>query len=340
MTSDLSGARQAIQNAREALRNGDKGTARHWAELAASLAPELEEPWLVLAAVASPRASIAYLNEALKINPNSRRARAGVQWANERLRTELEKPKQTQLLQPLPPPATTAGKARIARRSSFPSVLLTIVILVVGWAALSGGSSPAFAFIHSNIGVPTASQEPSWSDADIVKPTYTLTPTATFTPTPTFTLTPTPTPTFPPTDTPLPTYTPYPQPTYAPPQGVPHNGERWIDVNLSTQRVYAFEGDIIVNSFIVSTGTWRYPTVTGQYNIYVKYRYADMRGPGYFLPDVPYTMYYYTDYALHGTYWHNNFGTPMSHGCINLTIADAGWLFNWASVSTLVNIHY
>jgi lipoprotein-anchoring transpeptidase ErfK/SrfK len=104
--------------------------------------------------------------------------------------------------------------------------------------------------------------------------------------------------------------------------------------------VYAYEGNTVVNSFLVSTGTWLHPTITGQYKIYVKYLYADMTGPGYYLPDVPYTMYFYSGYALHGTYWHSNFGVPMSHGCVNLSIPDAGWLFNWASVGTLVNIHY
>ena len=66
-----------------------------------------------------------------------------------------------------------------------------------------------------------------------------------------------------------------------------------------------------------------------------------MAGPGYYLPDVPYVMYFYESYGLHGTYWHHNFGTPMSHGCINFTIADAGWLFdNWITFGTVVNIHY
>lgn len=118
------------------------------------------------------------------------------------------------------------------------------------------------------------------------------------------------------------------------------NGARWIDVDLTNQRVYAYEGDVVVNAFIVSTGTWLTPTVTGQYKIYVKYRSAKMSGPGYYLPDVPYIMYFYKGYGLHGTYWHNNFGTPMSHGCVNLTTDDAGWLYNWASVGTLVNVHY
>ncbi|MFN3741248.1 MAG: L,D-transpeptidase [Anaerolineales bacterium] len=116
-------------------------------------------------------------------------------------------------------------------------------------------------------------------------------------------------------------------------------GERWIEVDLSEQRLYAYEGETLVNSFLVSTGTWKYPTVTGTFRIYVKLRYADMSGPDYYLPDVPYVMYFYKGYGLHGTYWHNNFGTPMSHGCVNLSIPDAAWLYNWASVGTVVRVH-
>ena len=104
--------------------------------------------------------------------------------------------------------------------------------------------------------------------------------------------------------------------------------------------VYAYRGTELVNSFLVSTGTWDHPTVTGQYRIYVKYEYTDMSGPGYYLTNVPYTMYFYDGYGLHGTYWHNNFGTPMSHGCVNLRTEDAQWLFEFASVGTPVNVHY
>ena len=118
------------------------------------------------------------------------------------------------------------------------------------------------------------------------------------------------------------------------------NGERWIDVNLSEQRVSTYEGDTLVNSFLVSTGVAQTPTVTGEYKIYVKVRAQDMSGPGYYLRDVPYVMFFYEDYGLHGTYWHNNFGTPMSRGCVNLTVDDAAWLFNWASVGTVVNVYY
>ena len=116
-------------------------------------------------------------------------------------------------------------------------------------------------------------------------------------------------------------------------------GARWIDVDLSTQTVRAYTGDALERKFVVSTGRARTPTVKGQYRIYVKHRAVDMRGPGYHLKDVPYTMYFHKGYGLHGTYWHDNFGTPMSHGCVNLSIDDAQWLFRFASVGTLVNVH-
>jgi LysM repeat protein len=121
---------------------------------------------------------------------------------------------------------------------------------------------------------------------------------------------------------------------------------KWIDVNLSTQTLRAYEGSQVVYTARVSTGIARYPTPAGTYWIQRKYRYDDMtggsyaRGDYYYLPDVPYCMYYYAGYAIHGTYWHNNFGTPMSHGCTNVSIADAGWLFNWAPVGTKVVNHY
>jgi lipoprotein-anchoring transpeptidase ErfK/SrfK len=140
-------------------------------------------------------------------------------------------------------------------------------------------------------------------------------------------------------DTPIPEYTAPPAAAaYVPGSG--NGSEHWIDVNLSEQRVYAYEGDTIVNSFVVSTGTWQTPTVTGKFNIWIKLRSTTMTGPGYYLPNVPYTMYFYKGYGLHGTYWHNNFGTPMSHGCVNLSIPDSEWLYNFSSVGTLVNVHY
>jgi LysM repeat protein len=124
---------------------------------------------------------------------------------------------------------------------------------------------------------------------------------------------------------------------YKPPSG---GGGKWIEVDLSSQRTYAHEGSAVARTMIVSTGISRYPTPTGQFRIYAKYPAVAMSGPGYYLPGVPHTMFFYRGYALHGTYWHNNFGHPMSHGCINLTKTDAAWLYSWAPKGTLVSIHW
>ena len=115
---------------------------------------------------------------------------------------------------------------------------------------------------------------------------------------------------------------------------------RWIDVRLSSQRVTAWQGNVPVRTMVVSTGISRYPTPRGRFRIYAKYRSVTMSGPGYYLRGVPHTMYFYRGYALHGTYWHSSFGRPMSHGCVNLTRADAAWLYSWTPVGTLVVVRY
>lgn len=115
--------------------------------------------------------------------------------------------------------------------------------------------------------------------------------------------------------------------------------ERWIDIDISEQTLRAYQGRELVGAFLVSTGTWRTPTVTGQFEIYIKFRRDDMRGPGYFFEDVPYTMYFHEEYGIHGTYWHDNFGHPMSHGCVNMSTEDAAWMFDFASEGTLVMVH-
>jgi LysM repeat protein len=124
-----------------------------------------------------------------------------------------------------------------------------------------------------------------------------------------------------------------------PPATTDGNTGRWIDVDLSGQRLTAYEGDTPVRSTRVSTGLPHTPTPTGRFRIYAKYISDDMAGPGYYLPDVPYTLYFYRGYSLHGTYWHSNFGSPMSHGCINLPTTEAQWLYAWASVGTPLSIH-
>ena len=135
-----------------------------------------------------------------------------------------------------------------------------------------------------------------------------------------------------------------PQPRYSAWENPKLANEKWIDVNLATQQLMAYEGRRPVFRAIVSTGTWNHPTIAGTFSIYVKYEQADMQGgygdEAYDLADVPYVMYFYEGYGLHGAYWHNNFGTPMSHGCVNVAPTDAGWLYDWASLGTLVNVHY
>ncbi|NJL92335.1 MAG: L,D-transpeptidase family protein [Anaerolineae bacterium] len=137
---------------------------------------------------------------------------------------------------------------------------------------------------------------------------------------------------------PNPTLTP-PADYGAPPGTAPSNN-RWIHVQLSTQTIRAYEGDQLVREVTVSTGLPGTPTVQGDYYIYTKLPAQTMSGPGYYLPGVPWVMYFYRGYAIHGTYWHNNFGQPMSHGCVNLPTEEAAWFYNFASIGTLVRVVY
>ncbi len=129
-----------------------------------------------------------------------------------------------------------------------------------------------------------------------------------------------------------------------PPPGAPTWLAKWIEVDLSDQYLRAWEYRSVVFGTYVSTGTALHPTPTGTYSVFAKLRYDDMTGgtPGvdyYYLPDVPYVMYFYDSYAIHGTYWHNNFGHVMSHGCVNLPLNAAAWMYNWTPYGTTVWIH-
>jgi lipoprotein-anchoring transpeptidase ErfK/SrfK len=115
---------------------------------------------------------------------------------------------------------------------------------------------------------------------------------------------------------------------------------RQIIIDLSQQRLYAFENGEAVRQFAVSTGLPATPTVTGDFAIYRRYESQRMRGPDYDLPGVPWVMYFYQSYSIHGTYWHNNFGQPMSHGCVNMRTPEAEWLYNWAADGTPVRVIY
>lgn len=115
-----------------------------------------------------------------------------------------------------------------------------------------------------------------------------------------------------------------------------------IFIDLTNQRIYAKEGDAIIHEFPISSGLWG-RTPTGDFTIWIKLRYTRMKGGSkekgtyYNLPNVPYTMFFYNKdvpkwrgFGIHGAYWHNNFGHPMSHGCINMKTEDVEKIYNWA----------
>jgi hypothetical protein len=130
------------------------------------------------------------------------------------------------------------------------------------------------------------------------------------------------------------------------PDWAPTIWSRRIDVDLSAQRLVAYEGDTPVYHAPVATGKDGFNTPTGTYAIYSKYPIETMTGSAggetWYVPDIPFVQYVVGGVALHGTYWHDQWGTGvrMSHGCINLNIDDAEWLYEWADVGTQVDIHY
>jgi lipoprotein-anchoring transpeptidase ErfK/SrfK len=127
----------------------------------------------------------------------------------------------------------------------------------------------------------------------------------------------------------------------APLPGSPSNYAKWIEVDLSEQFLRAWEYDNLVFGEYISSGISKYPTPTGLYTVYQKVTVQSMSGPGYFLPNVPNVLYFRAGgYTIHGTYWHHNFGYPMSHGCINMTLQGSAWIFEWAPEGTPVWIHW
>lgn len=375
MSTNVLEARQCIVKAREALHRGDKQSAWQWGKRAVLAAPKMEDAWLILAA-ADPNAqdALAYARKALEVNPTSTRARRGLEWAVARVNQAnvgnalVEKSTNASfsigrkdalatLTQPISRGTIPSSQSKINKRNwLYQTILIGAGCLMVGLVGFFALTSPVLASILSSVSAPVPTQENLWASVDIAKPTIAPNdenllafrselqdiPSVAAPEDPIVVLQATATP-----GTVVmevvddnslgQSVLPEEARIQFPAEG---NGERWIDVNLSEQRVYAYGGDVVVNSFLVSTGVAETPTVTGEYQIYVKVRIQDMSGPGYYLPDVPWVMYFYEEYGFHGTYWHNNFGTPMSRGCVNMRIDDAAWLYDWASVGTTVNVHY
>ena len=336
-----------IAEAKAALRNGDRTLARRIAQRIIEEHPENMEGWLLLGGLSDPKGSLAYLQKAQTINPNDERVKAALEWAQERYAQSQEAAavEPTQAIHAAPFPESFMVKPPVVVETNQPVWIWTLVVLLLMAAIFFGldlipdhfvrAADEARLIDHENLAKPS------------LTPTVTNTPTATPTSTPT--QTPTTTPTYTQTSTPTATSTstPYnPTSTLVPTQSAPpafpedmDEDDKWIDIDLSDQRLYAYKGNTLLRSFLVSTGTWQYPTPVGEFAVWIKLRYTDMRGPGYYLPDVPYTMYFYSDYGIHGTYWHNNFGTPMSHGCVNMITEEAAWLFDWSYIGIPVIVH-
>lgn len=120
------------------------------------------------------------------------------------------------------------------------------------------------------------------------------------------------------------------------------SSERWVEVDLSEQKLIAWDGEKKFLETLVSSGLSQTPTPTGEFRIWTKFRYTKMEGGQgkhyYYLPNVPFVMFFenskvpgYKGYGLHGTYWHDDFGTQRSHGCVNLPTPIAEKLFYWTT---------
>ena len=127
-------------------------------------------------------------------------------------------------------------------------------------------------------------------------------------------------------------------------------GEKWIDVDLSNKTVTAYVGDTPVwGPRTMVDGKEGYETVTGTYEIYLRYDVQDMTNANYYpedhpkyyyIEDVPWVQYFHRGYGFHGAPWRSSFGYSGSHGCINMPVSDAKWLYDWASIGTKTVVHY
>ncbi len=131
-----------------------------------------------------------------------------------------------------------------------------------------------------------------------------------------------------------------------------------IDVNLSTQTlncnqtsldevdegVFRMTGHSAFMT-LVSSGRSPFDTPTGNFQVYAKDPVADMSGfagtaEEYYVPNVPYILWFFGSYSIHGAYWHNDFGNVRSHGCVNVPVDAGAWIYAWAPIGTPVNVHY
>ncbi|MEM7332853.1 MAG: L,D-transpeptidase family protein [Chloroflexota bacterium] len=327
-----------VQEAKQAYQAGDHSLARRKLHQAVQIEPQHAKLWLTLAKLSQSAAEAErVLAQAITVHPQ-----------HPQIQSAFNKYSSQQ--------KTTSSSPNIRIKRPFIYATLSLIglfsLFIFGWVWYQGQqttdklperlelvSQPDSELSSLPIVIPdqpeaTATQRPLNNKLAVQQNL----PRATWTVTPTPSPTPTPTPTVIPTFVSSTAYTQEIRPF-----GVGNN-ERWIDIDLSTQVLKAYEGDFLVFSTPISSGTAEHLTVTGQFRIWLKFESQTMDGRrlgyDYYIENVPYVMYFFEDYAIHGAYWHNNFGNPMSHGCVNVEPSDAGWLFNWASYGTMVNVHY
>lgn len=117
---------------------------------------------------------------------------------------------------------------------------------------------------------------------------------------------------------------------------------RKIEIDLGSQRAYLFENNQVVNSWAVSTGLPDTPTPTGNFKVFAHTAMQDMgcyEGAPYCTEDVPWITWFTTNIGFHGTYWHSNYGNRMSHGCVNLPIDLAKYVYDWSPVGLEVAVY-
>ena len=124
------------------------------------------------------------------------------------------------------------------------------------------------------------------------------------------------------------------------------DGEKWIDVDLGRKTMTAYVGaDVVYGPVKMVDGAAETPTVVGTFRIYQKHATKTMRGTNadgtrYETEDVPWTSFFHRGYALHGAPWRSSFGYSGSHGCVNLPVAVAKWVYDFAPIGTPVTTHY
>ena len=137
-----------------------------------------------------------------------------------------------------------------------------------------------------------------------------------------------------------------PTQTSTPPATTPPAGSEsahWADVNLEEQTVTLMDGYIPTSTFVLSSGAPGHPTPTGVFHVYAKVFAQSLSGcvdgDCYYYPNVHWATWFYEDYGFHEAYWNEDFGTPVSHGCLNLTYSDAQAVYDWLSISDAVYVH-